>query len=145
MNSMSDKTFVDANVLIYAYDLDSGRKRQISNSILLTLWQEGSGVVSMQVLQEFYVNATRKLATPMARSAARSVVNDYMKWCMEATSDQISEAFRFEEEYKINFWDALIIAAAFKSGANRILSEDLNAGQRYAGILVENPFGSADC
>jgi predicted nucleic acid-binding protein len=68
------------------------------------------------------------------------VVNSYAVWCVETTPAEISTAFRIEDESRIGFWDALIVASAAKSGASRILSEDLNAGQTIAGIRIENPF-----
>jgi predicted nucleic acid-binding protein len=94
----------------------------------------------MQVLQEFYINVTRKIASPLPKDLARLVVTSYAIWCTETTPAEIAAAFRIEDESQIGFWDALIVSSAAKSGASRILSEDLNAGQRIAGILVENPF-----
>jgi predicted nucleic acid-binding protein len=137
---MSDKTFIDTNVLIYAHDIDANAKHQIAMAVLQRLWSEKSGVLSTQVLQEFYVNVTQKIPTPLSRDLARLVVSNYAIWCMETTPTDISAAFRIEDESRIGFWDALIVSSAAKSGATRILSEDLNAGQRIAGILVENPF-----
>lgn len=137
---MSAKTFVDTNVLIYAHDIDAKRKHDVAKSVLLELWSERTGVVSMQVLQEFYLNVTRKIASPLAKDVARRLVNSYAIWCMETTAAEIDAAFRIEDESRIGFWDALIVASAAKCGAVRILSEDLNARQRIAGIRVENPF-----
>ena len=137
---MSDKTFIDTNVLIYAHDVDAHAKHQIAKAVLSELWSERAGVLSMQVLQEFYVNVTRKIASPLSKDLARLVVNNYAIWCMETTPNELSAAFRIEDESRIGFWDAMIISAAAKSGARRILSEDLNDGQRIAGIFVENPF-----
>jgi predicted nucleic acid-binding protein len=137
---MSAKVFIDTNVLIYAYDIDAGRKQRTAESILLGLRQERSGAVSMQVLQEFYVNVTRKPAHPISRQEARAIVDDFAHWCVETTPAEIRQAFRIEDEARIGFWDALIVAAAVRSGATRILSEDLNSGQTIAGIQIENPF-----
>jgi len=137
---MSDKTFVDTNILIYAHDKDASEKHQIAKAVLRELWSERTGVLSMQVLQEFYVNVTRKIRSPLSKDSARLVVNGYALWCMETTPAEISAAFRIEDESQIGFWDAMIISSAVKSGATRILSEDLNAGQRIAGILIENPY-----
>jgi predicted nucleic acid-binding protein len=137
---MSDKTFVDTNVLIYAHDVDATAKRQIAKAVLHDLWSERTGVLSMQVLQEFYVNVTRKIPSPLSKDLARLVVSSYAIWCVETTPAEISAAFRIEDESRIGFWDALIVSSASKSGATRILSEDLSAGQRIAGILIENPF-----
>jgi predicted nucleic acid-binding protein len=137
---MSGKTFIDTNVLIYAHDIDAIAKNEIAKAALRELWSERTGVLSMQVLQEFYVNVTRKITSPLSKDSARSVVSSYVPWCMETTPDEISSAFRIEDESQIGFWDALILSSALKSGATRILSEDLNAGQRVSSILVENPF-----
>jgi predicted nucleic acid-binding protein len=137
---MSGKTFIDTNVLIYAHDVDATAKNEIAKAVLRELWSEHAGVLSMQVLQEFYINVTRKIPAPLPRNLARTVVSTYVPWCMETTPTEISMAFRIEDESQIGFWDALIVSAAVKSGSTRILSEDLNAGQRIAGILIENPF-----
>ena len=137
---MSAKTFVDTNILIYAHDVDAKTKHEAAKSILRELWSQHTGVLSMQVLQEFYVNVTRKIASPLPQDVARLVVNSYSIWCIETTPAEIATAFRIEDESRIGFWDALIVASAVKSGAERILSEDLNAQQRIAGVRIENPF-----
>ena len=136
----SNKTFVDTNVLIYAHDVDAKAKHEVAKSVLRELWSGRSGVLSMQVLQEFYVNVTRKIASPLPKDAARLVVNSYSIWCMETTPAEIAAAFRIEDEARIGFWDALIVASAAKAGTVRILSEDLNAQQMIGGIRIENPF-----
>jgi predicted nucleic acid-binding protein len=93
------------------------------------------------VLQEFYVNATRKLKKPLARQEARSVVETYAAWCVEGiTPADVSMAFQLEDRARVGFWDALILAVAVRSGARRVLSEDLNAGQKIAGLTIHNPF-----
>jgi predicted nucleic acid-binding protein len=140
MISMSGKIFVDTNVLIYAHDADARVKRPVAEAVLRELWSERTGVLSVQVLQEFYVNVTRKIATPLSKELARAVVSSYAAWCAETTPAELSAAFRIEDESRIGFWDALIVSSAVKSGATRLLSEDLGAGQRIAGILIENPF-----
>jgi predicted nucleic acid-binding protein len=137
---MSGRTFIDTNVLIYAHDIDTKAKNEIAKAVLRELWSERTGVLSMQVLQEFYINVTRKIASPLSKDSARSVVTSYAIWCAETTPTEISAAFRIEDESRIGFWDALIVSSAVRSGATRLLSEDLNAGQRIAGILIENPF-----
>jgi predicted nucleic acid-binding protein len=137
---MSDKTFIDSNVLIYAHDVEAGSKHVLAKQLLLDLWSERSGVLSLQVLQEFYSNVTRKIPVPLAKTAARSVVNSYASWSVETTTAEILAAFHVEDEARVGFWDALIVAAAKKSGASRIWSEDLNSQQIIAGIRIENPF-----
>ncbi len=140
---MNGRTFVDSNILIYAHDVDAKAKHQTAKSVLRELWSERTGALSAQVLQEFYVNVTWKIARPMPKASARLVVATYAAWCVDTTPAEISTAFQIEDVSKIGFWDALIVAAALKSGADRILSEDLNPGQLIAGIRIENPFASA--
>ena len=137
---MTGKTFVDTNILIYAHDSAAGEKHLIARDRLKELWTDASGAVSPQVLQEFYVNVRRKLAKPLTNEQARNLAGSYSVWCTEATYAEIRTAFRIEDETHISFWDALICASALKAGAERILSEDLNHGQKIAGILIENPF-----
>ena len=137
---MSGKTFVDTNILLYAHDVDAGPKHQIAKEILRGLWQERTGVLSLQVLQEFYVNVTRKIPSPLSKNSARVAMSSYAIWCMETTPAEIVAAFRIEDVARIGFWDALILSSAVASGAKRLLSEDLNAGQRIIGVLIENPF-----
>ncbi len=137
---MSDKAFVDTNVLIYAHDSDAGGKREAARDILRDLWAQRCGVLSIQVLQEFYGNVTRKIATPLSKPAARAIVDSYAVWCIDTSPADISAAFRIEDEASISFWDAMIVAAARRAGAARILSEDLNPGQTIAGVRIEDPF-----
>ena len=139
---MNAKTFVDTNVLLYAYDRDAGAKRDTAEKALQNLWRQRAGVLSVQVLQEFYVNVTRKIATPLSRLEARKIVEAYAAWCVETTPAEIEAAFSIEDQAKIGFWDALIVASALKSGATRIFSEDLNHGQHIGGIVIENPFAA---
>jgi predicted nucleic acid-binding protein len=137
----SDRTFVDTNILIYAHDVDAGRKHELAKALLRDLWTERTGLLSTQVLQEFYVNATRKIRTLLPKSAARSVVNTYSAWCVDGiTPADVVSAFQIEDAAAIGFWDALIVAVAARSGATRLLSEDLSSGQAIAGVTVHNPF-----
>jgi predicted nucleic acid-binding protein len=140
---MNDKTFVDTNILIYAHDVDAKAKHDVAKGVLRDLWSRRTGVLSMQVLQEFYVNVTRKIASPLPKDVARAVVSSYSIWCIDATPAEIAAAFRVEDESRIGFWDALIVASALKCGATRILSEDLNAQQTISGVQIQNPFAPA--
>lgn len=137
---MSAKRFVDTNVLVYAHDVDARSKHGIANDVLRDLWGSGSGLVSPQVLQEFYVTVTRNISTPLSKETARAIVSAYSVWCIDIAPGDVSAAFRIEDDAKIGFWDALIVAAAMKGGATTLLSEDLNAGQVISGVRVENPF-----
>ena len=138
---MSDRVFVDTNILIYAYDLDAGRKREIAGAAVKELWEQQTGVISNQVLQEFYINVTRKIPNPLTKFEARAVIENYRYWHVELNGpDTILSASEIEERYQLSFWDSLIVAAASNANAKRILTEDLNHGQVLAGVLIENPF-----
>ena len=140
---MNGKTFVDTNVLIYAHDIDAGRKHDIAKIVLRDLWADRTGILSTQVLQEFYVNATRKIRTLLPKPAAREVVSTYAAWCVDGiTTADVTAAFQIEDDAQINFWDALILAVAVRSSATRVLSEDMNPGQTIAGVLIQNPFAT---
>lgn len=134
------KSFIDTNILVYAHDIDAGPKHRTAKTMLHILSEQRSGVLSMQVLQEFYVNVTRKIATPLSKAEARAIVEDFAHWCIGTTPSDMRQAFLIEDGARIGFWDALIVAAAVKAGASRILSEDMNHGQSIAGIPIENPF-----
>ena len=140
MNYMNVKCFVDTNVLIYAHDADQKRKNPVARRLLVELVKTRSIVLSPQVLQEFYVNVTRKIAKPITKRLARDIVADFSPWCIDTTPADVAAAFRIEDESKISFWDALICASALKSGASVIFSEDMNAGQRIGGLEIQNPF-----
>jgi len=141
---MSDAVFVDSNILIYAHDADAGPKRDRAVERLRQLWESGTGRLSVQVLQEFYVNVTRKLITPVSRSTAREVVSSYAAWVKEPTTpDTVIRAIDIAEMAQIMFWDALIVASAEEAQATQIYSEDLNAGQTIAGIKIVTPLAPA--
>ncbi len=139
--SMSDRTFVDTNVLVYAHDVDAGARHAVASRLVAELWEAREAVISTQVLQEFYVNATRKIPTPLPRSTAREIVRTYAAWQVEPIgAPEILLASELEEQHQLSFWDALIVAAAVKGGASRILTEDLSPGRSIAGVRIENPF-----
>jgi predicted nucleic acid-binding protein len=138
---MSGVVFVDSNVLIYAHDRDAGPKRAIARELTERLWNERTGCLSVQVLQEFFVTVTRKLRSPVARAQAREVVRAYSPWVLApTTAETVLRATEIGASAELDFWDALIIAAAEQSGAAVLYSEDLNHGQTVAGIRITNPF-----
>jgi predicted nucleic acid-binding protein len=138
---MSDRYFVDTNILMYAHDTAAGEKHARAKALVEDLWQNRSGVVSTQVLQELAVNPRRKAKKPLDARATRDVVSDYLAWQVVVNGgDSILEALELEARYQISFWDALIIQAAQTAGADALYSEDLSDGQRYGSVRVENPF-----
>ena len=134
------KTFIDSNILIYANDKDESAKQSIAIRALDELWSNGTGSLSVQVLQEFYFNITRKIRKQIDKAEARAIVDEYSEWCGATTAHEVQAAFRIESTAKISSWDALIVACAQKNGATRILSEDMQHGQIIAGIEIVNPF-----
>jgi predicted nucleic acid-binding protein len=137
---MSDVVFVDSNILIYAHDADAGIKRDRAVEKLRQLWDSGGGRMSVQVLQEFYVNVTKKLATPIAHATAREVVSSYGAWVLEPTTPvTVTRAIDIAAVAQIQLWDALIVASAEQADATHLYSEDLNAGQTIAGVKIVNP------
>ncbi|MDQ3679747.1 MAG: PIN domain-containing protein [Actinomycetota bacterium] len=131
-------------MLVYAYDADGGAKHQSARSHLQDLWQGESGLMSTQVLQEFYVTVTRKLSRPLTRRTAREVIATYRAWPVHRPDvDDIVAASGLEERHQLSFWDALIIVSARRSGAHSLLTEDLQDGQRFDGLEVVSPFRDA--
>lgn len=142
-NCMSAKPFVDTNIVLYAYDKAAGVRHETARLLVQALWQMGGGVLSVQVLQEFYVNVTRKVRQPLSPAAARGILRNYGVWHVEqARCEAVLRASEIQERYQIAFWDALIVVTAVQGGADIWLSEDLNAGQMIKGVRVINPINS---
>ncbi len=136
-----DRVFLDTNILVYAHDLDAGNKQNIALGVIRGLWEARSGVLSVQVLQEFYATMTRGLKRPLTPNAVRDIIRDYSSWPVQINdADSVLTASRIEEKYRLSFWDSLIVAAALRTKAEKILTEDLQSGQVIEGILIENPF-----
>jgi len=136
-----DKVFLDTNIIVYAYDVSAAEKHEIAKKIVLDLWDSGLGVISTQVLQEFFVTITQKIPKPMDKRVARDIVSDLLKWEVVVNDgESILEAAEILFQYGYSFWDSLIIAAAMKSGAEALLSENLAHGQTIDGVTIKNPF-----
>ena len=141
---MSDRAFVDTTVLVYAHDIDAGERHAVAARLVTELWETRRAVISTQVLQEFYVNATRKIPAPLPRTVARQIIKTYSAWQTEIVGpEDIQLASDLEEHHQLSFWDALIVAAALKAGASTILTEDLGTGRSISGVRIENPFSDA--
>jgi predicted nucleic acid-binding protein len=137
---MSDKSFVDTNILVYAHDRTTGLKHERAKALIEKLWDSGGGVLSTQVLQELCVNLRRKTARPLSVEETRRLVQDYSSWDIVVnTAESVLQALSIEMRYKISFWDALILHAAGISGATVLYSEDIAAGQTYGSVRVVNP------
>jgi predicted nucleic acid-binding protein len=135
-------TFVDTNVLAYAHDRSETGKQPVARVLLDGLWRDRAGALSSQVLQELYVVATRKFDPPMPCGAARELVVLYATWPVaQIDVPLVLAASALEERHRLSFWDALVVEAARRVGATRLMTEDLQPGRDIAGVRIENPFG----
>lgn len=137
---MSDKCFVDTNILVYAHERSAGVKQQRAKQLLIQLWNSGKGVLSTQVLQELCINLRRKSSHPLSTAELRLLIRNYSTWeVVTNTPASVLRALEIEMRYKISFWDALIVQAAEEAGASILYSEDLATVQFYGAIQVVNP------
>ena len=135
------KTFFDTNVLVYAFDVGAPAKRKKAAQLLSERAAAGEVLISTQVLQEFYVAVTRKLARPLAEESALAATRELTAFpTVNVDANLVLAAIRVSREHRISFWDALIIEAARSGGASVLYSEDLNDGQIFDGATVKNPF-----
>jgi predicted nucleic acid-binding protein len=134
-------TFVDTNVLVYAHDRDAGAKHRTAAALVRQLWDEREGVLSTQVLQEFYVTITRKIPTPLARRDARALVHTYSAWrVINVEPGDLVAASDLEDRHRLSFWDALIVVSAAKANVSLLVTEDLQPGRRLLDLRIQNPF-----
>jgi predicted nucleic acid-binding protein len=137
---MSDRFFVDTNILMYAHDTSAGDKHERARTLVEKLWRDRTGVVSTQVLQELAVNLRRKTGRPLDVKTTREIVTDYLTWQVVVNGGESTlDALDLEERFQLSFWDALVIHAAESSGATVLYSEDLSHGQVYGSVRVLNP------
>ncbi len=135
------KTFIDTNIIIYAYDATAGKKHKTARTIITDLWDSGLGVISTQVLQEFFVNVVQKIPKPVDKQQAKEIVRDFLNWHVVVnTGDSIVDAIDICLRFEYSFWDSMIIEAAIKGGAAVLISEDLLDGQVISGVTIKNPF-----
>jgi len=133
--------FIDSNILVYAFDNSAGRKWEIARSVLQACWQNQTGCISIQVLQEFYVTVTRKIAHPLDLPTARQIVSDLSYWNVAIpNADDVLEAIDLQQEHQLSFWDAMILQSAIRCQCPSLLSEDLSHGHTYRRVRIFNPF-----
>ena len=136
--------FVDTNVLLYAVSTvaDEADKRRTARAIL----DRDDLVLSVQVLQEFYVQATRATKPDrLAHEPAVTLVESWLRFrVMETTVPLMQRALASALRWRISYWDAAIVEAARAGGCSTLLSEDLQPGMNFSGVTVENPFKAAD-
>lgn len=132
--------FVDTNVLVYAYDLSAGEKHERARQLLEELWRSRRGRLSVQVLQEFFVCVTRKIPKPLAIYDASQLISDLAHWKTHSPAPRdVVEAIGLQERLNLSFWNAMIVRGAASLDCGVLYTEDLNPGQFYDGVRVENP------
>ena len=138
---MKDKIFLDTNIIVYAHDRSSGKKNTIAMEIMEYLWEGKKGVISVQVMQEFYVCVTTKILKPLPLEVARRILEYLLNWDLIINDEYITiKAINLQEKYRFSFWDSLIVQSAIQSQAYTLLSEDLSAGQIIENVKIVNPF-----
>jgi predicted nucleic acid-binding protein len=137
---IGSKAFFDTNVLLYLYSGEDVQKRKRARDLFEHHGRAKRILLSTQVVQEFYAAGSRKLRLPR-RELKDAVIKFLDLPLVRIGAAQILAAIEIEERYQTSFWDALILAAAESGGAEVVYTEDLNDGQRYGSVLVQNPFG----
>lgn len=142
---MKDKIFLDTNIFVYSIDSSTELKqrRDVARKLVTSHIREESGVISIQVLQEFFQVATRKIETPISIEDAL----EYMQYMsilqiVAPDFDMVVAAARLHQKYSLSFWDALIVQAARTADCTQIVTEDLQDGFRIDGLTIRNPFAS---
>jgi predicted nucleic acid-binding protein len=137
----AEASFVDTNILVYAMAGDDPKRSPVAQDLLRKLMLNRSLRTSTQVLQELYVTLTRKGKSPMPPESALRYVDHIGAWPVAVTDfKSVRRAIELSMSAMVSFWDALIIVAAEGSGARILYSEDLQAGQKFLGVRIVNPF-----
>lgn len=132
--------FIDSNVFVYLFDDKDDRKRGIAEAIVEDALANGSGTISFQVVQETVNVLTRKLGAPP--EDARRLIDAVLTplWSISPTPGLYRNAVSIHGRLGFSFYDSLIVAAAQEAGCARILTEDLQDGQRIGGVSIVDPF-----
>jgi predicted nucleic acid-binding protein len=133
--------FLDTNILVYAEDRDDGDKHKQAIELVQDLWEGKDGVLSIQVLQEFFVTITRKVKRPIKTENAAKIIEQYLSWhVVENTGVLLLKAIDRMSAHHLSLWDALVLEAAISAGCEVLYSEDLTHNQRFGKLQVINPF-----
>ena len=133
-------SFIDTNILVYAHDSTAGEKHEKAREVLRECWLSDSGCISIQVLQEFYITVTRKLPKTLPKQKARDIILTYRVWpVFHPSVEDLIAASNLEDQHGFSFWDALIVRSAQGSGADKLISEDMQGGRMIGGVEIINP------
>ena len=136
---MSGRSFLDSNVLVYSDDHDQPEKQETAINLLERTRLSGKGVLSTQVLQEYFVSVTKKLGVPASVARAKVDIFAHLEVVVIGIED-ILAAIDFHRLHQLPFWDALIIRTALSGGCAVLFTEDMQHGQRFDGLEIRNPF-----
>lgn len=132
--------FLDTNILVYAFDKDEKTKHEKAKIILADCWNQQSGILSTQILQEFYVSLTSKIPNKLSINEASEVIKELLSWTIyEIMTQDIITATEIQDQYGYSFWDSLVISMAQKSDAELLYSEDMQDGQKIGSLTIVNP------
>jgi predicted nucleic acid-binding protein len=133
--------FLDTSILVYAYDRSAGQKHELAAQLMEACWENENGCLSIQVLQEFFVAVTCKIAAPLDYQTVRQIVADLAQWRLHSPkANDLLQAIDLQQKNQLAFWDAQVIQSAASLGCKQLLSEELKHGQVYGTVQVINPF-----
>ena len=141
-SEMSDRFFLDTNLLVYAVDPSDPAKQTIALEWITSAHQTGRGILSYQVVQEWFNVVLRKAASPLDSSEATSLYRVLIEplWRVQSSRELLDTALDLHRRGSFSWWDALIVSAAIHGGCNQLLSEDLQDGREISGVRIQNPF-----
>ena len=143
IQNATERFFIDSNVLVYMYDTSEPEKQPFAEKLVTSLMENGNAVVSVQVLGEFFASVTRRIRNTLSIEEADAAVGLIASLpVIDIDTTMVRRAIATHSRYGTSYWDSLIIAAAERAGCTSILSEDMNPGQSYHGILAVNPFAA---
>lgn len=138
---MSARVFVDTNILVYSRDASEAEKQAVALQWLAVLWQQHSGRISFQTLNEFYVTVTQRLKPGLTREEAQADIRNLLLWNPIAVDNTVMEnAWLIQASHRFSWWDSLILSAAQIQDCAFVLSEDLQHGQPVGNLTIINPF-----
>ena len=133
--------FIDTNVLLYAYDTTAGARHDAASELVARLASSGEAAISVQVMQEFYVNAVSKIARRLTPEQAVQRLEAFARWCVYSPlPDDVMAAVRLAGQHQLSFWDAMIVLGAVRLKCAVLWTEELNDGQKIEGVEIRNPF-----
>jgi predicted nucleic acid-binding protein len=139
---MSNRFFLDTNLLVYAIDPSDAGKQAVALKWLTAAHETGNGVLSYQVVQEWFNVVLRKAAVPLGSDEADSIYRKLIEplWRIQSSRELLDTALDLHRGHSFSWWDSLIVSAAIQGGCNQLLTEDLQHGREIRGVWIHNPF-----